>query len=62
MTARKTELNEVEEIERLAGEAEISLVEDSSRHDLKERRKVIKETLYDGSHKLKHIIPKGKHV
>jgi len=66
MTAQRTALikveEEVEEIEKLAGEAEISLAEDNAKQDLKERRKVIKQTLYDGSHKLKHIIPKGKHL
>jgi len=66
MTVQRTALTkveeEVEEIEKLAGEVEISLTADNSKQDLKERRKVIKETLYDGSHKLKHIIPKGKHL
>ena len=62
MTARRRDEQEAEEIERLAGEAEISLKEDSSRRDLKEKRKIIKKVLYDGSNKLKHLIPKGKHL
>ena len=55
-------LTEKEEtrIEELAGEAEIALKEDDERKDLKERRGILKQTLYDGSKKLKHSIPKGK--
>lgn len=49
-------------IEELAGEAEIMLEEDDSRKDLKEKRGAMKQSLYDGSKKLKHTIPKGKHV
>jgi hypothetical protein len=62
MTARRRDEKEAEEIERLAGESEISLAEDSTRRDLKEKRKNIKQVLYDGSNKLKHLIPKGKHL
>jgi ABC-type uncharacterized transport system ATPase subunit len=61
MTAQSYE-KEAEEIEELAGKAEILLEEDDSRKDLKEKRGIIKQTLYDGSKKLKHIIPKGKHL
>ncbi len=53
---------EVERIEELADEAELLLREDDSRKDLKETRGIIKQTMYDGSKKLKHIVPKGKHV
>ncbi|MBI2353558.1 MAG: hypothetical protein HYV06_00780 [Deltaproteobacteria bacterium] len=53
---------EENKIEQLALEAEMLLEEDDERKDLKEKRGVIKQTLYDGSHKLKHIIPKGKHL
>lgn len=53
---------EAERIEELADEAELSLEEDDSRKDLKETRGVIKQTLYDGSKKLKHVVPKGKHI
>lgn len=49
-------------IEELAGEVEIMLEENDNRKDLKEKRGVMKQTLYDGSKKLKHIIPKGKHL
>ena len=61
MTAQ-IDLNEAEMIEKLAREAEILIEEDDSKKDLKEKRKIIKQTLYDGSNKLKHIIPKGKHL
>jgi ABC-type uncharacterized transport system ATPase subunit len=61
MTAQSYE-KEAEKIEELAGKAEILLEEDDSRKDLKEKRGIIKQTLYDGSKKLKHIIPKGKHL
>lgn len=58
----QTDDKEVERIEELADEAELLLEEDDSRKDLKETRGVIKQTLYDGSKKLKHIVPKGKHI
>jgi len=61
MTAQ-TDEREAEKIEELAGEAEILLEEDNSKKDLKEKRGIIKQTLYDGSKKLKHIVPKGKHL
>jgi len=61
MTARRYE-KEAEQIEELAGKAEMLLEKDDSRKDLKEKRGIIKQTLYDGSKKLKHIIPKGKHL
>jgi hypothetical protein len=57
-----TSENEIERIEELAEEAEMILQEDYDKKDLKERRGVMKDTLYDGSKKLKHIIPKGKQV
>jgi len=53
---------EAEKIEQLSEEAEILVEEDDAKKDLKEKRGLIKQTLYDGSHKLKHIIPKGKHL
>jgi hypothetical protein len=59
---QKVAEKEAEEIEKLAGEAEILLDEADAKKDLKEKRGVIKQTLYDGSNKLKHIIPKGKHL
>ena len=62
MAAYGTHENEAERIEELAGEAEISLEEDNLKKDLKERRKIMKQTFYGGSNKLKHIIPKGKHL
>ena len=61
MTARAAE-KEAERIEELAREAEMVLELDDAKKDLKERRGIIKQTLYDGSNKLKHLIPKGKHI
>ncbi len=54
--------NEKEMIEKLVDEAEIILEEDYVKKDLKELRGVNKQTLYDGSKKLKHAIPKGKQL
>ncbi len=54
--------NEKEMIEKLADEAEMVIEEDCVKKDQKEKRGVIKQTLYDGSKKLKHTIPKGKHL
>ena len=61
MTAQ-TDEKRAERIEELAREAEILLEKDDSKRDLKEKRGVIKQTMYDGSNKLKHIVPKGKHL
>jgi len=49
-------------IEKLAVEALMLIEEDDKRKDLKEKREIIKQTLYGGSNKLKHMIPKGKRV
>lgn len=54
--------NEQERIENLAENAEIILEEDYEKKDLKEKRGITKNVLYDGSKKLKHSIPKGKHL
>lgn len=59
MTAQ-TDEKEAVRIEELTREAEILLEEEDSKKDLKEKRGLIKQTLYDGSKKLKHIVPKGK--
>lgn len=53
---------EDETIERLAINAEVTIEADDARKDLKERRGIIKQTLFDGSKKLKHLVPKGKHL
>jgi len=58
LTAQK----EADNIEELAGEAEILLEVDDTKKDLKEKRGIIKQNLYDGSNKLKHLLPKGKHL
>jgi len=60
--AVQTDQKEAENIEKLAGEAEILLEVDDTKKDLKEKRGFIKQTLYDGSNKLKHIVPKGKRL
>jgi hypothetical protein len=54
--------NEKEMIERLADEAEVLLEGDYEKKDLKEKRAATKNSLFDGSKKLKHSIPKGKHL
>ena len=53
---------EEEAIEQLADTAELILDTDYEKKDLKERRTLVKQTLYDGSKKLKHSVPKGKRV
>jgi hypothetical protein len=53
---------EVEQLEQLADEAQITLETDCQKRDLKEQRAVTKKILYDGSKKLKHSVPKGKRV
>ena len=54
--------NEKEMIEKLVSEAEIVLEDDYEKKDLKEKRGVTKQTLYDGAQKLNHTIPKGKQL
>jgi hypothetical protein len=58
----RRDAKEAEMIENLAVDAELALEQKGSRQDLKEKRGVIKQTLFDGSKKLKHIVPKGKHL
>jgi hypothetical protein len=50
---------EEEIIEQLADDAEVILETDYEKKDQKEKRGIIKQTLFDGSKKLKHRIPKG---
>lgn len=54
--------NEAEMIEELATDAEIVLEQKGTRKDLKEKRGIMKQTLFNSSKKLKHIVPKGKQV
>ncbi len=61
MTAQSDE-NEAKVIDELVVEAEILLESNEAKRDLKEKRGVIKQTLYDGSKRLKHTLPKGKHL
>lgn len=53
---------EMEAIEKLAEDAETTLVPDYEKKDMKEKRSLIKGSLYDGSKKLKHQVPKGKRI
>ncbi len=53
---------EEEAIDQLADVAEVSLDADYVKKDQKEKRSIVKQTLYDGSKKLKHSIPKGKRI
>ncbi len=57
MTNREQEM-----IEKLADEVEVQLEDSYEKRDLKEKRGVTKNSLYDGSKKLKHTIPKGKNL
>lgn len=52
--------DEQEVIEKLADEVELVVEDNYGKRDLKEKRGVTKNSLYDGSKKLKHSIPKGK--
>jgi hypothetical protein len=53
---------ENEAIEQIVEEAEVLIETDYEKKDLKEKRSITKKTLYDGSKKLKHSVPKGKKV
>ena len=57
MTKREEEV-----IDQLTEKAEVVLGADYEKKDLKEKRTVIKQTLFNGSKKLKHSVPKGKKV
>ena len=57
MTKREEEV-----IEKIADSAEITLDTDYVKKDMKEKRSLTKQTLYNGSKKLKHSVPKGKRV
>ena len=54
--------NEEETIDELARQVEVNLEIDYEKKDLKAQRELIKQTLYDGSKKLKHTVPKGKRI
>ncbi len=54
--------DEQEVIEKLADEVELVVEDNYGKRDLKEKRGLTKNSLYDGSKKLKHSIPKGKHL
>ena len=54
--------NEEVKIDQMAQQVEINLEIDYEKKDLKAQRELIKQTLYDGSKKLKHTVPKGKRI
>ncbi|MBV5341842.1 MAG: hypothetical protein J0665_20185 [Deltaproteobacteria bacterium] len=60
--AAQTDEKEAKRLDELTREADILLEDKDSKRDLKEKRGVLKQTLYVGSKKLKHVIPKGKHI
>ena len=60
--ATRIDEKEAKRIEELAFEAESFVEKDDVRKDLKEKRGIVKQTLYDGSYKLKHVVPKGKRI
>ena len=49
-------------IDQLAQQMEINLAIDYEKKDLKAQRELSKQSLYDGSKKLKHLVPKGKRI
>ena len=55
-----TDEKEVKTIEELTLDAEMVLERDDVRKDLKEKRGFIKQTLFAGSHKLRHVIPNAR--
>jgi len=52
-----TDEKEVRTIEELTIDAEMVIEKDDVRKDLKEKRGIIKQTLFAGSHKLRHVTP-----
>jgi hypothetical protein len=54
--------NEEETIDELARQVEVNLEIDYEKKDLKAQRGIVKQSLYDGSKKLKHTVPKGKRI
>lgn len=55
-------LDEETVIDKLAQQMEIALETDYEKKDLKAQRELTKQSLYDGSKKLKHLVPKGKRI
>lgn len=54
--------NDEETREDKARDLEVNLEMDYEKKDLKAQRELTKQNLYDGSKKLKHIVPKGKRI
>jgi len=61
MTVRIDEIEE-KKLEELVRVAEVLVEVDDTKKDLKEKRGIIKENLYSGPKKLKHVVPKGKRL
>ncbi len=55
-----TDEKEVKMIEELAVDAEMLIERDDVKKDLKEKRGIIKQTLFAGSHKLRHLNPNAR--
>ena len=55
-----TDEKEVKMIEELTVDAEMLIEKDDVRKDLKEKRGIIKQTLFAGSHKLRHMTPNAR--
>lgn len=55
-----TDEKEVKMIEELTIDAEMVIEKDDERKDLKEKRGIIKQTLFAGSHKLRHVTPNNR--
>lgn len=51
---------EVKMIEELTADAELLIEKDDVRKDLKEKRGFIKQTLFAGSHKMRHVTPNNR--
>jgi hypothetical protein len=58
--AASTDEKEIKIIEELAADAEMLTEKDDVRKDLKEKRGIIKQTLFAGSHKLRHVTPNNR--
>jgi hypothetical protein len=58
--AALTDEKEVKMIEELTIDAEMMIEKEDVRKDLKEKRGIIKQTLFAGSHKLRHVTPNNR--
>jgi len=58
--ATLTDEKEIKMIEELTVDAEMLIEKDDERKDRKEKRGIIKQTLFAGSHKLRHVTPNAR--